>query len=95
MHSTLALLASKGYLNVDEFRRGIELLPAQVQHGSSYYGKWARSMASVLIERQTLGHKELEHYVFPQSNGKIQNSHLEAMSLTVYNRKKLPPGVSC
>lgn len=44
MHALVVLLVTKKHLSVDELRRGIEALPAELQNNLSYYEKWAASV---------------------------------------------------
>ncbi len=45
------ILGAKGVMSVDELRRGIEALPEDVYHRLSYYQRWIRSIAAILIEK--------------------------------------------
>ena len=45
------ILGAKGVMSVDELRRGIESLPEDVYHRLSYYRRWVRSIAALLIEK--------------------------------------------
>jgi nitrile hydratase subunit beta len=45
------ILGAKGVMSVDELRRGIESLPEDVYHRLSYYRRWVRSIAAILIEK--------------------------------------------
>lgn len=53
------ILGAKGVMSVDELRRGIEALPEDVYHRLSYYRRWVRSIASILIEKGVISEAAL------------------------------------
>lgn len=53
-------LALKGVMNVDELRRGIESMPADVYERASYYERWLYSIEKVLTEKEVLEPGELD-----------------------------------
>ena len=58
--ATLRLLASKaGLIKVDELRRGIETLGEVTYNNESYYGKWARSICKIMLEKGIFTEHEL------------------------------------
>jgi len=48
------LLSAKGFMTVDELRRGIEEIPEEEYLRLSYYQKWIRSITATLIRRGVL-----------------------------------------
>lgn len=50
----MVLLSRKGYMTVDELRKGIESLPPDAYDKMSYYERWMASICNVLIHRGTL-----------------------------------------
>jgi len=69
MHSLLAVLARKGHISVDELRRGVEGLPENVYARCSYYGKWARSMLAISLERNVLSDEDVRAHILPDWQG--------------------------
>jgi Nitrile hydratase beta subunit len=59
-HALVGLTSAKGFLTVDELRRGVEALPPAAYEGLSYYEKWARSLAVILMERGVLTAAEVD-----------------------------------
>lgn len=51
---------SVGLMRVDELRRGIETLGEATYNAEPYYGKWARSLAAIMIEKGVLSRSELD-----------------------------------
>lgn len=49
-----------GLMRVDELRRGIETLGAAAYNAEPYYGKWARSLAAIMVEKGVLTQAELD-----------------------------------
>ena len=49
-----------GLMRVDELRRGIETLGEAAYNAEPYYGKWARSLAKIMIEKGVLTQDELD-----------------------------------
>jgi len=53
------VLSAKGFMSVDELRRGIEAIPEGEYHRLSYYGRWIRSIADNLIRKGVVTDAEL------------------------------------
>ena len=53
------VLAAKGYMTVDELRRGIEAIPEAEYLRLSYYQKWIRSITDNLLRRGVITEAEL------------------------------------
>ena len=49
-----------GLMRVDELRCGIETLGEAAYNAEPYYGKWARSLAKIVIEKDVLTREELD-----------------------------------
>jgi hypothetical protein len=49
-----------GLMRVDELRRGIETLGEAAYNVEPYYGKWARSLAAIMVEKGVLSQDELD-----------------------------------
>ncbi|MGB0823318.1 MAG: hypothetical protein ACPGSK_04235 [Alphaproteobacteria bacterium] len=47
-------------MRVDELRRGIETLGEAAYNAEPYYGKWARSLAKIMVEKGVLTQHELD-----------------------------------
>ncbi len=47
-------------MRVDELRRGIETLGEAAYNAEPYYGKWARSLAKIMVEKGVLTRDELD-----------------------------------
>ena len=47
-------------MRVDELRRGIETLGEAAYNSEPYYGKWARSLAKIMVEKGVLTQNELD-----------------------------------
>ena len=45
-------------MRVDELRRGIETLGEAAYNAEPYYGKWARSLAKIMVEKGVLPRDE-------------------------------------
>jgi nitrile hydratase subunit beta len=60
-HALLLLLAhpSRGLVNVDELRRGIEALGEAEYNRLSYYEKWISSITNILLQKGALTPDEL------------------------------------
>ena len=58
----MRLLSSPGValMRVDELRRGIETLGEAAYNAEPYYGKWARSLAKIMVEKGVLTRDELD-----------------------------------
>eukprot|EP00884_Botryococcus_braunii_P017655 jgi/Botrbrau1/4573/Bobra.60_2s0059.1 len=59
-HALVGVISAKGHLTVDELRRGIESLPPSAYESVTYYEKWARSLAVILMERGVITAAELD-----------------------------------
>ncbi len=53
------VLRAKRITSVDELRRGIEAIPEDEYHRLSYYQRWIRSLASILIRKGLITEAEL------------------------------------
>jgi len=53
-------LGSKGVMNVDELRRGIESMPREEYERASYYERWLYSVETILTEKGILQQGELD-----------------------------------
>ena len=53
-------LGSRGVMNVDELRRGIEAMPQTEYESASYYERWLHSVETVLTEKGVLADGELD-----------------------------------
>lgn len=53
-------LGSRGVMNVDELRRGIEAMPPAEYESASYYERWLHSVETVLAEKGVLVPGELD-----------------------------------
>ena len=47
-------------MRVDELRRGIETLGEAAYNAEPYYGKWARSLVKIMVEKGVLTRDELD-----------------------------------
>lgn len=54
------ILGKKQVMSVDELRRGIESLPDEFYFGLSYYERWLRSIATILVEKHVISEAELD-----------------------------------
>jgi hypothetical protein len=53
-------LGSRGLMNVDELRRGIESMPLDEYERASYYERWLFSLEAVLTDKGVLAAGELD-----------------------------------
>jgi nitrile hydratase subunit beta len=53
------LLAKKGFMTVDELRRGIESIPEDEYLSLSYYERWLRSITGLMLEKGVVSPEEL------------------------------------
>lgn len=53
------VLSAKGLMTVDELRRGIEAIPETEYHRLSYYQRWMRSIAGILVRKGVVTEAEL------------------------------------
>lgn len=56
-------LGSRGVMNVDELRRGIESMPPEAYERASYYERWLFSMETILEEKGIIADGELDSRV--------------------------------
>jgi hypothetical protein len=56
-------LGSRGVMNVDELRRGIESMPPDAYERASYYERWIFSMETILTEKGVIQAGELDSRV--------------------------------
>jgi hypothetical protein len=55
----LGVLRAKRLMTVDEMRRGIEAIPEAEYHRLSYYRRWIRSAADILLSKGIITEAEL------------------------------------
>ncbi|MCP2686141.1 SH3-like domain-containing protein [Siccirubricoccus soli] len=53
------VLAQKGYMTVDELRRGIEAIPEGEYFSLTYYERWLTSITTLLLEKGVVTAEEL------------------------------------
>ena len=53
------LLAKKGFMTVDELRRGIESIPEDEYFALTYYERWLHSITTLMLEKGVVDAKEL------------------------------------
>lgn len=53
-------LGSRGVMNVDELRRGIESMPPEEYERASYYERWLHSVETILTEKKVLAPGEID-----------------------------------
>jgi hypothetical protein len=56
-------LGTRGVMNVDELRRGIESMPPTAYERASYYERWLHSVEAILTEKGVLAPGELDRRV--------------------------------
>ena len=56
----IGALQSRGLVNVDELRRGIESMPLDEYERATYYERWLYSIETILTEKGVLAPGELE-----------------------------------
>ena len=61
MDAVVGALGARGYMNVDELRRGIESMPPAAYEEASYYERWLLSAETILTEKGILAPGELDH----------------------------------
>jgi hypothetical protein len=54
MDAIVGVLATRGVMNVDELRRGIESMPPEDYERASYYERWLYSVETILEEKGVL-----------------------------------------
>ncbi len=52
-------LARKGFMRVDELRRGIESIPEAEYFALTYYERWMRSIALLMLEKGVVKPEDL------------------------------------
>ena len=60
MDSLVGTLGSRGAMNVDELRRGIEEMQPADYEAASYYERWLYSVETVLTEKGVLAPGEVD-----------------------------------
>jgi hypothetical protein len=60
MDAIVGTLGSRGVMNVDELRRGIEAMPPEEYERASYYERWLASVEINLTEKGVLAPGELD-----------------------------------
>jgi nitrile hydratase subunit beta len=60
MDAIVGVLGSKGVMNVDELRRGIEDMPSAEYERASYYERWLSSVETILEEKGVLAVGEVD-----------------------------------
>ncbi len=60
MDAIVGTLGSRGVMNVDELRRGIENMAAADYEQASYYERWLYSVETVLTEKGVLAPGEVD-----------------------------------
>lgn len=63
MDAIVGSLGTRGAMNVDELRRGIEEMPPAEYERASYYERWLFSVEHVLTEKGVLAAGELDERV--------------------------------
>jgi hypothetical protein len=67
-HALFAVLASKGVFKTDQLRRAVENLTPKQYEAWSYYGRWAASMVTLLIDQGMISDSDLREALFGQQN---------------------------
>lgn len=62
-NAMVGALRSKGLINTDELRRGIEAIPEEQYEAYSYYERWSSAIETVLTEKQLLSDAEIDEKV--------------------------------
>ena len=65
-HALFAVLASKGVFNTDQLRRAVENLTPTQYKTWSYYGRWAASMVTLLMDQGMISDSDLREALFGQ-----------------------------
>lgn len=60
MDAIVGALGSRGAMNVDELRRGIESMDPAAYEAASYYERWLFAVETILAEKGVLMPGELE-----------------------------------
>jgi nitrile hydratase len=53
------LMAARGYMTVDELRRGIEAIPPEAYFELTYYERWLHSITAILLEKGVVTSAEI------------------------------------
>jgi nitrile hydratase subunit beta len=53
------ILAKKGFMTVDELRRGIESIPEGEYFALTYYERWLRSITTLMLEKGVVTQDEI------------------------------------
>ncbi|WP_043339471.1 SH3-like domain-containing protein [Belnapia moabensis] len=53
------ILAQKGFMTVDELRRGIESIPEEEYFALTYYERWLTSISNLMVEKGIIPAEEL------------------------------------
>ncbi|MBL6078363.1 nitrile hydratase subunit beta [Belnapia sp. T18] len=53
------ILAQKGFMTVDELRRGIESIPEAEYFTLTYYERWLTSISNLMVEKGVIPAEEL------------------------------------
>ena len=53
------ILAQKGFMTVDELRRGIESIPEAEYFALTYYERWLTSISNLMVEKGIIPAEEL------------------------------------
>ena len=61
--AVMRAISSKGLLNTDELRRGIESIPADQYEVLSYFERWSASIETILVEKNVLTTEEIDQKV--------------------------------
>ena len=69
-HALFAVLASKGVFKTDQLRRAVENLTPTQYKTWSYYGRWAASMVTLLMDQGMISDSDLREALFGQQRGK-------------------------
>ncbi len=65
MDAIVGALGSRGVMNVDELRRGIESMEPAAYDSASYYERWLFATETILTEKGLLAPDELDQRMVP------------------------------
>jgi hypothetical protein len=74
-HALFAVLASKGIFKTDQLRRAVENLTPKQYETWSYYGRWAASMVTLLIDQGMISDNDLREALFGQQMNNNNNNN--------------------